>query len=915
MATNRRASWQTASPYLDTALDLAPEARAAWLAGIRTESPERAALIEYWIATCDALGDDDFLEGEAAVEPARTALVGLQVGAYRLIEPLGHGGMGSVWLAERTDGRYTGRVAVKLLNVSLVGRAGEERFAREGQIVARLAHPQIAHLIDAGASPIGQPYLVLEYVDGQPIDRFCDGRALEVDARVDLFLQVLAPVAHAHANLVVHRDLKPSNVLVTTDGQIKLLDFGIARLLDTGGAPLTRDGDSVLTPAYAAPEQVSAGEVTTATDVYALGVLLYVLLAGRHPLEPGLDQPATLLRAIIDTEPPRMSQRVVDDDPRLSGTPAAMAAARRATPERLRQALTGDLDTIVGKALEKAPADRYATVAALADDLRLYRSHRPIRARAESRVYRLRKLVRRNRVAAALAAILMIALAGGVVGTVSQAARAAAERDFALRQLARAESVNDLNAFLLSDAAPHGRPFTAGDLLTQAEQLLEKQSAGPPDEVTIESLISIGRQYVSQDEDANARRVLARAYDLSKGLPDRSAATRAKAACAYAGALARGDGLARAQVLIAEALAELPADRAFVLDHVFCELRAGEVAREAGESGADIEHMRAASRLTASSGLGSELLKLTVAMELAEAYRNGGRHVEASAAFAAAFEQMTRLGRDRTEKAGTLLNNWGLARYLLGHPQEAEQLFRRAVNIASADAAGASVSPMLLTNLARPVLELGRVDEAIDIASHADEQAGREGDAVVHTQSTLLLATAYRERGDFARAGERLAEFERAQRARGLPTGHVAYAALASEHALLAEAQGDLANAAAAADRAVAIAEASEQGRDVLARSLVRRANLGVVRGHAAQAATDAQRALDLELAKAEPGSLTSVLGRAYLALGRALGTAGDMAGARTALAVALRNLEPSVGADHADTLKARALLAALGRP
>ncbi len=368
-------------------------------------------------------------------------------------------------------------------------------------------------------------------------------------------------------------------------------------------------------------------------------------------------------------------------------------------------------------------------------------------------------------------------------------------------------------------------------------------------------------------------------FDLSRSLPERSAATRAKAACAYAGALARGPDLTRAQILIIDALAEMPTDRAFVLDRVFCELRAGGVAREAGESLADIEHTRTAERLVASSGLGSDLLKLTVAMDVAEAYRMAGQHVEASAAFSAAYDRMVAMGRDRTEKAGTLLNNWGLARYLLGHPQEAERLFRRAVDIGSADAAGASVSPMLLTNLARPVLELGRVEEAIQIAERADAEAGRVGDNVVHVQSMLLLATAYREQGNLARAAELLAEFERAQRERGLPPGHVAYAALASEQALLAEARGDLGLAAAAADRAVAIAEASEQGRDVLARSLVRRAHLGVLRGQATAATADARRALALELEKAEPGSVTSVVGRANLALGAALAAAGETAG------------------------------------
>ncbi|HUU36276.1 MAG TPA: protein kinase, partial [Vicinamibacterales bacterium] len=188
MRTDRRASWQSASPYLDTALDLPPEERAAWLASLRATTPQLADQIAGWLAQCDALDADDFLEGAAEVEPSRTALAGLQLGAYRLVEPIGHGGMGSVWLAERTDGRFEGRVAVKLLNAALVGRAGEDRFAREGRILARLAHPQVAHLVDAGVSAIGQPYLVLEYVDGEPIDAYCDRLRLSVADRVRLFL-------------------------------------------------------------------------------------------------------------------------------------------------------------------------------------------------------------------------------------------------------------------------------------------------------------------------------------------------------------------------------------------------------------------------------------------------------------------------------------------------------------------------------------------------------------------------------------------------------------------------------------------------------------------------------------------------------------------------------------------------------
>ena len=413
MSKGHRDSWQSASPYLDTALDLPPAERAAWLASIRARAPDLADQIARWLAECDVVEHADFLEGAAAIEPTRSALTGLQLGAYRLVEPIGYGGMGSVWLAERTDGRFAGRVAVKLLNAALVGRSGEERFSREGRILGRLTHPQIARIVDAGVTPIGQPYLVLEHVDGEPIDLHCDRQRLSPTDRVRLFLDVLAPVAHAHANLVVHRDLKPSNVMVTPAGQVKLLDFGIARLLDPAdGHPLdtrlTRDGDALLTPAYAAPEQVTKAEISTATDVYSLGVLLYVLLSGRHPAEPLLDSPAGLLQAIVDTDPPRMSDRAVDPDPRLHGTPAAIAEARGTSPDRLRRALQGDLDTIVATALKKAPVERYASVTALAEDLRRSLVHQPIAAHGDALTYRLAKFVRRNRVAVALGS-----LAGG----------------------------------------------------------------------------------------------------------------------------------------------------------------------------------------------------------------------------------------------------------------------------------------------------------------------------------------------------------------------------------------------------------------------------------------------------------------------------------------------------------------------
>jgi len=411
--SNTRDSWRLASPYLDTVLDLPPAERVVWLDDLRQRSPELAAHIAQWLATCESLDTAAFLDEPASLPTSVAALSGFEVGPYRLVSPIGHGGMGSVWLAERMDGRFEGRVAVKLLNVALVGRSGEARFTQEGRILARLQHPRIARLIDAGTTAIGQPYLVLDYVEGVPIDSYCDQHHLDVPARLRLFLDVLAAVAHAHANLVVHRDLKPSNVLVTADGRVTLLDFGIAHLVrgesdPFGDVSLTRDGDVLMTPAFAAPEQVRRGAVTTATDVYALGVLLHVLLSGHHPSEPHLEQPADLLRAITEIDPPRMSSRVEG---------------------RLRQTLAGDLDAVVAMALRKVPEERYASADALASDLRRYLAHEPVVARGPSAVYRAAKFVRRHRwPVAATAAVVGLLIVSQVT---TERARRAADRRFA----------------------------------------------------------------------------------------------------------------------------------------------------------------------------------------------------------------------------------------------------------------------------------------------------------------------------------------------------------------------------------------------------------------------------------------------------------------------------------------------------
>jgi len=394
------------------------------------------------------LKQEGFLERSPL--PAGAGLAGQKVGSYSLVSQIGQGGMGTVWLAQRSDGRFERQAAVKFVNIALTGRGTEERFIREGSILGRLTHPHIAALLDAGIYADGSPYLILEYVDGMAIDQYCDEHKLDVDARIKLFLDVLGAVAEAHTNLIVHRDIKPSNVLVRNDGQVKLLDFGIAKLLaqegDTASATmLTMEGGSALTPRFAAPEQVTGGNVTTATDVYALGVLLYLLLTGQHPAGPGVHSPADLVKAIVEVEAPRASEIA------LAGY--TVAEKRSTTPEKLCRYLSGDLDTILGKALKKNPQERYASVTAFADDLQRYLKHQAISVRPDTFAYRTAKFLRRNRTVVAFTAIAITLVIGSLLTglLLANRERKIAERRFAqVRQLA--------NKFIALDQDIRGLP-------------------------------------------------------------------------------------------------------------------------------------------------------------------------------------------------------------------------------------------------------------------------------------------------------------------------------------------------------------------------------------------------------------------------------------------------------------------------
>jgi len=434
---------------------------------VEAECGEDAALAAEILRLLDVSAEDSLALDQIVESAAESMAASLpeerEIGQYRLLEVLGFGGMGYVYLAERADREYEQLVAIKTINLGLATPTIAERFRQERQILANLDHPNIARLLDGGRTEAGVPYLVMEYIDGESILDYCAARQLPLDRRIDLFLHVCDAVQHAHRQLIVHRDIKPSNILVTREGVPKLLDFGIAKLLDTGiDEALTRVEARVLTPEYASPEQILGEPVTQSTDVYALGVLLYELLSGAKPFRATPASSQQSLRTMCETTPAEPSR-------------AALAAGDRERSARL----AGDLDRIVMKAIRREPERRYETVRDLAEDVRNYRAGRPVSARAPSWSYRTAKFIRRNRTAVAASVTAVVA---AIVMTVFYTARLADERDRASLAASEAEEVSGFLATLFRGASPsmaQGETLTALELLETGSERIGRLEAQP----------------------------------------------------------------------------------------------------------------------------------------------------------------------------------------------------------------------------------------------------------------------------------------------------------------------------------------------------------------------------------------------------------------------------------------------------
>ncbi len=494
----RTGDWRGAMALFEQWHAADPTARDALAEQIEAAQPALAALFDALIRAHAAALAEGFLEVEGAATgrgalPASPApQAGTRLGPWVLSELIGAGGMGEVWLASRDDGLYQGRAALKLVRAGSRAPSAAARFAREGELLARLSHPHIARLLDAGQGAGGARWLVLEYVAGERIDHWCDGQRLGIEARLRLFLQVCDAVAHAHTQLVVHRDLKPANILVTDAGDVKLLDFGVAKLLQDDGdaTELTVWAAAGLTPEYAAPEQIQGGPISTATDVYALGMVLYGLLGGARPYGSSRQTPAQLARDIVETDPRPLARWPTDCDV------AAIAGRRATTPTRLAQALHGDLAQICARALDKQPAARYATVQALADDVQRHLRHEPVAAGTGRFGYRAAKFVRRHSGGVAAAALLMLTLAGGLATTAWQADRARTQARMAQDEASKATAIKDflLDVFATANGHEGGaarQATTAREIVSAGAQQLRTDTE-LPDPVRLELTVVLG---------------------------------------------------------------------------------------------------------------------------------------------------------------------------------------------------------------------------------------------------------------------------------------------------------------------------------------------------------------------------------------------------------------------------------------
>jgi serine/threonine protein kinase len=887
MSDEIESRWQRLSEFLDEALELTdPVERARWLASLEQQDADMAAQVARMLAAQSRQGYAEFLATPLATPdplPAIGSLAGRTVGPYVLEAEIGRGGMGSVWRARRADGRVSGLVAIKLLHAAWLGRDGEARFRQEGNLLARLDHLNIARLIDAGILDDIYPYLVIEYVDGLPIDEYCERENLGIEARLQLFQATLAAVGHAHSHLIVHRDIKPSNVFVTSGGVIKLLDFGIAKLLDDAddGAALTKTGLRALTPEYAAPEQLLGQAVTTQTDIYALGLVLYLLLTGRNATPQDAQGTAHLVRAIIDEDAARASTAVED-------------LGRR-------RALTGDLDNILAKALKKAPEERYSNASAFSDDLRRFLSHEPVTAGPDTVRYRVSKFVRRHRGAVATTALTGMALLLAIVITTTQWFEARHQRDIARVQLQRAAAFGDLVSIVLNESGHAGEALTTGQLLERGEKLVRSEFASS-DDLRSQLLFTLARLYAHVGATDKQRVLYRESYELATRSGDVGLIALSGCAAAAADA-ASGLGKDAAQ-RIDQLLARLPRDAENDEVRAGCLNFASTVADFAGDGTAALADADQADQLLANSQSGTEWEKVDTMIFLADARRAAGQLGAADQTYARVAAEFQRIGVEDSGFAATLYNNWGILLVNLGLPVRGAQLFDRERAIDQGYSLNDAFSA---TAYASALVPLGRAADAREILQAALNRAIQIGNHRSAAMVQMGLARVNSELGDLDRSDRFLAELEPVLRDM-LPPGHEAFGAL---HQIKSQNFAKRSDYIAALNEAtLALGIFSAHPGLMYRAAAVHESMAGILLAmkNLPQARAEVLRARNTFNAAFGQDAKSYYLGRTWLTEAKIDEVSGERQNARSAAEAAYQHFVASVGETHPLTEEAKAL-------
>ncbi len=728
-----------------------------------------------------------------AYEPRRDRWLGRRLGVWRIERPLGRGGMGMVYLAERDDGAYQQRAALKLMQAGGDDEHLRARFHAERQILARLEHPHIARLLDGGVDPgSGVPWLVLEYVEGEDLVSWCNRRKLDVEARLRLFLDICAAVEHAHRQLVVHRDLKPSNILIDRDGQVKLLDFGIAKLLQADEAGIETQA-RMFTPAYAAPEQLRGEPTTTGVDVYALGLLLYEVLTAQQPFAAEGTTPHERERAILEQDPTRPSRAVIS-----AAATAGYAATHGSDARTLARRLGGDLDAIVARALRKDPAQRYASVAELADDLRRHLAREPVSARRGSTRYRLGRFLQRHALASALVAITVLAVVGGFAVALWQADKARAAAEHALAEGARAAATRDFVVAAFTGLNPtlsaSGTQLSLKDFVRNNIERLDRELSDPA--ARAELRLTLGTALRDLGEPAEAMRVLLQAEEELATVYGRRSA-RVGVALHHRGMAASALGDREAQATLArQAVAVL-------------------------EQAPDTEPMML---------IGARSSLLRVANE-------AGRHHEALAQTLALRDERVRVLGIEDSRSAVDYNNLCSTRWYLADYVAAEADCRRGLELLLADP-GAPRARLSYFGNVLGLVQLGRGHYAEAAATLEEAIASaREHLGERHPHLVTLLVNLARVRVDAGSPDVALAlldEAEQLQRAIGLPVGGVSALAI---RASALRARGDLAEAESLLRAALATEAADATPSSALLRARRRLAEWLVERGETGEAA------------------------------------------------------------------------------